>query len=270
MAGDWWQHGYPGGTMVPVAGFPRPLYPLDAARYGKRPSSDGPDVVAYKRTVSRAGRWPWQPFDDTYSNAFAHGKPPGNVADSGVAGVQRQGDLDDTGWVGQPTFNLLRSIRIPAGLPHAGEPAMDAHAAELVDYAYAMFGGHEPDPPAGTVRQAALERAVTQLGVTEAPPDSNHVKYTDWYGMAGPWCAMFATWCYELAAADQGRDSPAFARGSRYAYVPYIVGDARALRYGLETVGEPIAGDLVCYDWSGDTVHDHVGIFEKWTGVAEP
>src|SRR5215471_2218161 len=32
-----------------------------------------PDVVAYKRTVSRAGRWPWQPFDDSYSNAFAHG-----------------------------------------------------------------------------------------------------------------------------------------------------------------------------------------------------
>ena len=53
---EWWESGYPGGPMVKVAGFPRPLYPPDAARYGKRPSIDGPDVEAYKRTVSRAGR----------------------------------------------------------------------------------------------------------------------------------------------------------------------------------------------------------------------
>src|SRR3954466_8690921 len=119
---EWYEVAYKGGPLVAVHGFPRPLYPPDANQHGKKPSSDGADVEAYKRTVSRAGRWPWQEFDDSYSNGFAHGGPGGNVGDSGVAGVQRQGDLDDTGWLGEATFNLLRSIRIPAGLPHASEP----------------------------------------------------------------------------------------------------------------------------------------------------
>ena len=141
----WWEEPYAGGPMVKVAGFPRPLYPPDAAEHGKRPSIAGPDVVAYKRTVSRAGRWPWQAFDDCYSNGFAHGSS-GNVGETGVAGVQRQGHLDATGWIGEKTFNLLRSIRVPAG-PHGGEMAMDALAADLVDEAFALFGGSEPAPP---------------------------------------------------------------------------------------------------------------------------
>jgi len=137
---SWWENPYPGGPMVTVAGFPRPLYPPDALAAGKTPSEDGPDVQAYKRTVSRAGRWPWGPFDDAYSDGFAHGRS-GNVGETGVAGVQRQAGIEPTGWVGEHTFNLLRSIRIPAGLPHAGEPAMDHTAALLVDEAYELFAG---------------------------------------------------------------------------------------------------------------------------------
>jgi hypothetical protein len=29
--------------------------------------------------------------------------------------------------------------------------------------------------------------------------------------------------------------------------------------------GDPVAGDLVCYDWAGDGTFDHVGLFEGWT-----
>jgi hypothetical protein len=257
---DWWQQPYPGAPMVKVPGFPRPLYPSDAAQYGKKPSVDGPDVVAYKRTVSRAGRWPWQPFDDTFSNSFAHGSG-GNVGVSGLAGVQRQQSIDATGWLGKASFNLLRSIVIPDGLPHAGQMAMDATAAGLIDTAWKMYGGHEPDPPSGTLRQAALAKAISQLGAVESPSGSNRQKYGEWYGMNGqPWCAIFCTWCFE-----QSGDSPAFVRGQRYAYVPYVVGDARADRYGLTTTDTPVAGDLVCYDWNLDGVYDHVGIFEAWT-----
>ena len=139
MSGAWWQHAYGGAPMVKVKGFPRVLYSPDAAAQGKQPSVDGPDVVAYKRTVSRAGRWPWQAFDDTFSNGFAHGRAGGNVGDSGVAGVQRQQGIEATGWVGEVTFNALRSIVVPDGLPHAGEMAMDATAAGLVDQAYERF-----------------------------------------------------------------------------------------------------------------------------------
>lgn len=261
---DWWTHGYPGAPMVKVPGFPRPLYPPDAAHYGKQPSSDGPDVVAYKRTVSRAGRWPWQPFDDSYSSNFAHGKAGGNVGDSGIAGVQRQQDIDDTGWVGEKTFNTLRSIVIPDGLPHAGEMAMDATAAKLIAQAWEIFGGHEVPPADNTVREAALERAIREIGTYESPPNTNNVKYCSWYGMTGPWCAMFTTWSFELGAQDISKDSPAFVRGSRYAYVPYMLGDAQAHRYGLSIVIDPIPGDLVLYDWDYNGEYDHVGIFEGW------
>src|SRR5262252_7511406 len=127
---NWWSHGmtewyekaYPGAHMVGVDGFPRPLYPPDAAAKGKTPSVDGPDVEAYKRTVSRAGRWKWQTFDQAFSNNFSHGKGP-NVIDSGVAGVQRQQNLDPTGWIGEKTFNTLRSIVIPNDLPNGGQMA---------------------------------------------------------------------------------------------------------------------------------------------------
>jgi hypothetical protein len=183
------------------------------------------------------------------------------VGETGVAGVQRQQDLDDTGWIGEKTFNTLRSIRVPEG-PHAGEMAMDAMAAKLIDDAWTLYGGHEPPPePSSTLRQQALAKAVTQLGVKESPPQSNQVKYCSWYGMTGPWCAMFTSWCYEQAGG-----SPSFAKGKTYAYVPYIVGDARAKRNGLVTTDSPIPGDLVCYDWNwADGEYDHVGIFEGWT-----
>jgi hypothetical protein len=248
--------------MVKLPGFPRSVYPPDAAKYGKQPSSDGPDIEAYKRTVSRAGRWPWQPFDQAYSNSFAHGSG-GNVANTGMAGVQRQQQIDDTGWIGKATFNTLRSIVIPEGLPHAGEMAMDQTAAKLLNEAWQAFGGAEPPPESsGTLRQQALDKAIGELGLTESPPNSNHTPYGAWYGVDyQPWCAIFCTWCFEMCG-----DSPSFVRGQRYAYVPYIVGDARAGRYGLVTTDDPIPGDLVCYDWGWDTVYDHVGIFERWTG----
>jgi len=263
---DWWTVAYPGGPMVRVKGFPRVLYPPDAAAHGYPPSKDGPDVEAYKRTVSRLGRWPWQQFNRKYSDDFAHGTS-GNVGQTGMAGFQRQMHIDDTGYIGTSTFNALRSARIPASLPHAGEPGMDATAVTLINQAYDLFKGHEPPPPpAESIRHAALMRAVTQIGTVEH--GDNMQPYGEWYGMNGvPWCAIFATWCYEHGAADLGKDSPSFKAGSYYSYVPYIVGDARNGRNGLKTTDSPIPGDLVCYDWNWDGTHDHVGIFEAWHGA---
>jgi len=262
---NWWQSAYKGGGPVKVKGFPRPLYPPDASKHGKKPSMDGPDVKAYKRTISRLGRWPWQEFDEAYSNGFSHGTS-GNVKDTGVAGVQRQQDIDDSGWLGKNTFNTLLYAKIPVELPNGGQQAMDATAVSLINEAFQMFKGHEPAPPSGgTVRKAALDLAVTQIGVKESPPNTNKVKYTNWYGMVGPWCAMFVTWCFET---NKVRESPSFVKGSRYAYVPYIVSDARGGVNGLVTVGadEVQPGDLVCYDWGWDGEYDHIGIFEKWSG----
>jgi hypothetical protein len=66
------------------------------------------------------------------------------------------------------------------------------------------------------------------------------------------------------AYVDAG--SKAFARGQRYAYVPYIVHDARAGANGLAITHDPKPGDVVCYDWDGDGVADHTGLFDHWNG----
>lgn len=255
---DWWAKGYPGGPMVgpPLI---RPLYPPDAMTKGKKPSAPGADIEALKRTVSRAGRWPWQPFDEAFSNSFSHGKTDddGQVRSTGVAGIQRQlGGIDPTGWIGTATWNGLRSIRIPDGLPHAGEPAMDSVAISLLEqYAAEQAGGK-------TLRERALAKAITQIGYEESPPGTNGNRYGAAYGVDNePWCAMFVTWCVETTG-----NSPSFEMGSRYAYVPYLLDDARAGRYGLSVTGDPDPGCCVVYDWQGDGVTDHVGFFEAWTG----
>jgi len=105
----------------------------------------------------------------------------------------------------------------------------------------------------------ALKQALSKLGTKENPAGSNRVVFSDWYGVTGPWCAMFVTWCYVRAG------SKAFVRSHRYAYVPYIVQDARKGTNGLTVTKKPLPGDLVCYDWEGNGVADHVGLFEKGT-----
>lgn len=261
---DWWEVAYPGGKMVPVPGFPRSVYPPDAASKGKTPSTHGPDIEAYKRTVSRAGRWPWAKFDEAFSNGFSHGDGSGNVGGSGVAGIQRQQRIDDTGWIGEKTFNTLRSIKIPAGLPHAGEMAMDVTAQNLIAEAWTMFGGKPTSPPVeelSKIRERALAGAIKWIGTKENPRGSNHTQFGAWYGVDyQPWCAIFVTYCFEIEAGG----SPSFERGSHYAYCPYVVSDARNNRNGLSVTTDPIPGDLVVYDWDRDLTYDHIGIFEKW------
>jgi hypothetical protein len=252
---DWWQEPYKGGPMVPVAGFPRELHVGD---------QDGPDVIAYKRTVWRACRWqgPASRFDDTYSNAFANGAGP-NVIDTGIAGVQRQQNLNDDGAITEAFFNTLRSMRVPEGKPHAGEPCMDATAANLIGEAFALF--HPKAAAPETTRERALQGAIGWLGEKELPAGSNRTPFGAWYGLDGqPWCAMFQTYIWEVEAGG----SPAFVRGSRYAYVPYIVSDAGAQRNSLAITSQPGPGDLVCYDWERDGTFDHVGIFESGTAAS--
>ena len=249
--------------MVPVPGFPRPLYPPSAKNHGKTPSKPGPDVQAYKRTISRAGRWPWQQFDQSYSDAFALGDPSSSVPHTGVAGVQRQQDIEPpTGWVGETTFNTLRSIVIPQGLPNAGQMAMDVTAQNLIGEAWLMF--HPPPPPKPTIRERALDGAIRWIGYKESPAGTNETLFGQWYGANfQPWCAMFATYCFEVEAGG----SASFARGERYAFVPTLVDDARAGINGLNLTKAPVPGDLVAYDWQRDGTFDHVGIFETGTSL---
>lgn len=148
---DWWDVPYMSGGPAKPKGFPRSLYPPDAAP-GHRPSVKGPDVIAYKRTLCKLGRWgKWDPdsWDERFSNAFAHGKGTGMVADSGIAGFQRQMGIRQSGFVGPKTFNALRYALVPDG-PHKGEQAMDSVAVQLLNEAYDFF--RTPPPPDTTIQ----------------------------------------------------------------------------------------------------------------------
>lgn len=102
----------------------------------------------------------------------------------------------------------------------------------------------------------AMDIALQFIGVSEDPPKSNICIFSNWYGMNGPWCAMFVTYNFVKAG------SKAFKRGEKYAYCPYVLADAKAQRNHLTVVSakDTRPGDIVLYDWDKDGVADHIGI----------
>lgn len=104
-----------------------------------------------------------------------------------------------------------------------------------------------------------LRVAVSQLGIKEAPANSNRVKYNTWYygrevsGSAYPWCMAFVQWCYAQAGAPlpfKTASCGALLRWYR-GYQPECVTDT------------PVAGDIVIFDFPGGADTDHTGIFES-------
>lgn len=114
-----------------------------------------------------------------------------------------------------------------------------------------------------SIKARALEVALREKGTNEQPPGSNRVKYSEWYGITGPWCAMFVTWCLVQAAEDL-RVKTDFSRGVRYAYTPYMEADARHRNHGMAVTNDPEPGDLVLYQFDSDSQVDHVGFFIRW------
>jgi hypothetical protein len=131
---DWWTIPYPKNPSPPAVNMPREV---------EVGSPDGDDIIAYKRAISRGGRWPWQTFDDTYSNGFAMGKSGGNVGDSGVRGFQRQMKLDQDGVIGKQTFEAMRVSLIPQNLPNGGKPLFDQTCINYLKGYSAPSGGGE-------------------------------------------------------------------------------------------------------------------------------
>jgi CHAP domain len=115
----------------------------------------------------------------------------------------------------------------------------------------------------GALRKRALAEMIKLIGTVENPPHSNHTVVGKFYGVQDEWCAMTVTMAYVKAG------STGFARGSRWAYVPFLVAAARAGQYGLSVTMDPKPGDLVCYDLDGSNFNgskNHIGMFEKRTG----
>lgn len=102
-----------------------------------------------------------------------------------------------------------------------------------------------------------LVHALHDLGIKENPPNSNRSVISLWFGEIGPWCAMSVTrWCVFAG-------SKVFKRGRFEAYVPTIVGYARAGKNYLTVVNKPVTGCLPCYDWGDDGTADHIGVYAE-------
>ena len=100
-----------------------------------------------------------------------------------------------------------------------------------------------------------LEIARNEIGTKESPPHSNRTKYTEWYGMTGPWCDMFVSWCAYHSHNEQI---------GKFAYVPdheqYFRN--RGEWHDRNTTAQ--AGDIVIFG-NGDTAC-HIGIVERQDG----
>ena len=110
----------------------------------------------------------------------------------------------------------------------------------------------------------ALAWAASQIGYTRWDDPEEGSLYGRWYakkhgayyGTSGvPFCAMFASWC--LTDDDGASVIP----GGDFAYVPYGINAARAAGQ-LVAPSNAAPGDLICFDWDGDGVADHVGLVE--------
>ena len=98
-----------------------------------------------------------------------------------------------------------------------------------------------------------------QIGVSEAPPDSNNVRYNTWYygrevmGSGYPWCMVFCQWVFDQAGVKLPR---------RTASCGDLMNAAKAAGCWVARDFQP--GDVVIYDFSGKKrTTQHCGIVEQ-------
>jgi peptidoglycan hydrolase-like protein with peptidoglycan-binding domain len=106
------------------------------------------------------------------------------------------------------------------------------------------------------LRERILARARSQLGIHENPFGSNRTPYSRWYGLVGPWCAMFVSWSF----FNEGLPLPA-STAKGFAYTP--VGAAWFASQKRWT-RRPEVGAVIFFDFPGDGVDriSHVGMVE--------
>lgn len=108
-----------------------------------------------------------------------------------------------------------------------------------------------------------IEIATKEIGVVEEP--INKVKYNDWIyqkptsGKSYAWCGAFVSWVFNEAGLNLGKID--LSRG--FVGCPYAVKNIH--KWG-KLVTVPTEGCVVFYDWDGNGVFDHTGIFVKDLG----
>lgn len=103
-----------------------------------------------------------------------------------------------------------------------------------------------------------LDVARKQLGVREAPPGSNNVRYNTWYygrevrGASYPWCMVFVQWVFDQAGVKLPVRTASCGK----------MMDA-AKRTGNWVTKDFRPGDVPIFDFSGGAATDHCGILKE-------
>lgn len=90
----------------------------------------GPTAEALKRAMSRLGLMDWGTFDDHYNQKLEDALDKWDPGKNGYA---------------KGRWTKIRSARVPAGLPHEGEYALDGPAVNMIRDEYVAL---HPPPPA--------------------------------------------------------------------------------------------------------------------------
>lgn len=105
-------------------------------------------------------------------------------------------------------------------------------------------------------KQDIIAAARADIGVRESPPGSNRVKFTAWYPMIGPWCAMATSYW----AAKAGIPESIFPK---HAYTP---SGRNWFRARGQWGSKPVVGAIAYYNLSGLGRVSHTGIVIKVHG----
>ena len=130
-------------------------------------------------------------------------------------------------------FSTMQAARL--GWDSYGDTQYPAHVLRYYPYGRAFTSGGN---------QAIVEVALTQLGNEGGQPYWS-------------WCACFVSWCADQCGYIESGIIPKFAGCVDGANWFKGNGQWKDRSY------EPLAGDIIFFDWEGDGETDHVGIVEK-------
>jgi cell wall-associated NlpC family hydrolase len=101
--------------------------------------------------------------------------------------------------------------------------------------------------------EVVVNTALAEVGNKETP--TNKTKYGKWFGLDGvPWCGIFVSWVYHHAGFSL--PNIGFKKG--------FAGCQTAVAYfkkHKKITTNPEPGDIVFFDWNGDGIYDHTGIY---------
>lgn len=110
-----------------------------------------------------------------------------------------------------------------------------------------------------------LEIAEKQIGTKESPPNSNRVRYNNWYygrevsGKDYPWCMVFCQWCFDQAHVKVPVRTASCSTMLAYAKKNNVYVN----RYHLQP------GDLLLFNFNdpnNTTISSHCGILKNQNG----